>query len=194
MHGALAISKKKLLFYSQHLNQPLRFMRKIVSILLVVVMSATAGFAAMSLAPAPLVKASSIRIPIGSTGKFINLQDLATIKTADFESLSGRKMSWLRRMEFKLAQKKIRRSINADGTVNDKKLATMAGGYYDDDNSFHIGGFALGFFLGLIGVIIAYIINDDNHHRRVKWAWFGFGMFVAVLLIVAALAARTTVQ
>ena len=169
-------------------------MRRIISILLIVVMSATTGFAAMSLVPAPLVKASTIRIPIGSTGKFINLQDLATIKTADFEALSGRKMSWLRRMEFKLAQKKIRRSINADGTVNDKKLAKMAGGYYDDDNSFHFGGFALGFFLGLLGVIIAYIINDDNPHRRVKWAWVGFGIFIAVLLVVAALAARTTVQ
>jgi hypothetical protein len=175
-------------------------MRKIITFLLFVVLSGTTGFAAMSvapspLAPAPLVKASAIRIPIGSTGKFINLQELSTIKTSDFEVLSGRKMSWFRRMEFKLAQKKIRHSINADGTVNDKRLATMGGGYYDDDdNSFHIGGFALGFFLGLLGVIIAYIINDDNHHRRVRWAWFGFGIFIAVLLVVAALAARSTVQ
>ena len=45
-----------------------------------------------------------------------------------------------------------------------------------------------------IGVLIAYIINDDNHHRRVKWAWVGFGIFVAVLLLVSALAARSTVQ
>ena len=169
-------------------------MKRIISFLLVVAMSATTGFAATALAPAPLVKATSIRIPIGSTGKFINLQELATIKTAEFETLNGRKMSWLRRMEFKLAQKKIRRSINEDGTVNNERLAKMAGGYYDDDNSFHFGGFALGFFLGLIGVLIAYIINDDNHHRRVKWAWIGFGIFVTVLLLVTALAARSTVQ
>jgi hypothetical protein len=177
-------------------------MKKIISILLVVAMSATTGFAAVPVAPAvapaaapaPLVKAASIRIPIGGTGKFINLQDLATIKTADFEALSGRKMSWFRRMEFKLAQKKIRRSINEDGTVNDKRLAAMAGGYYDDDNSFHFGGFALGFFLGLIGVLIAYIINDDNHHRRVRWAWFGFSVWIAVLVVALALAARSAGQ
>ncbi len=116
-------------------------MRKIMSVFLLFILSGMTGFAALPvgpsaltpapLAPAPLVKASSIRIPVGSTGKFINLQELSTIKTADFEALSGRKMSWLRRMEVKLAQKKIRRSINADGTVNDKRLATMAGGYYE---------------------------------------------------------------
>jgi hypothetical protein len=140
------------------------------------------------MAPDRIVKVANIRIPIGGTGKFISLLDLATIKTGDFEKISGRKMGWLRRMEFRLAQKKIWRAINEDGTVNSERLARLAGGYLDEDDSFHTGGFALGFFLGIIGVLIAYIIKDDNHHRRVRWAWFGFAIWVVALLLVAMIA------
>jgi hypothetical protein len=141
------------------------------------------------LRPSPVMKATDLRLPVGHTGKFINLQDLATIKVADFEKMTGKKMGFLRRMEFKLAQRDLRHSINKDGTVDSKKLARLASGYYDDDNSFHFGGFALGFFLGLIGILIAYLINDDNHHRRVKWAWWGFGIWIALLLVIVAAAA-----
>jgi len=135
------------------------------------------------------LKASDIRIPIAGTGKTISLQELSTMNVDDLEHLTGKKMGWLKRMEFKLALRKLRHSIKPDGTIDKKSLARLRGGYYDDDGSFHIGGFALGFFIGLIGVLIAYLINDDYHHRRVKWAWIGFGCYVALLLIlVAALA------
>ena len=140
------------------------------------------------LTPPPSTKATDLKLPVGKTGKFITLQDLSTIKVADFEKLTGKKMGLFRRAEFKLAQRDLRHSINKDGTVDSKKLAKLASGYYDDDNSFHFGGFALGFFLGLIGILIAYLINDDNHHRRVKWAWFGFGVWVAILLVAIAAA------
>jgi hypothetical protein len=138
---------------------------------------------------APL-KASDVRIPIGKTGKTVSLLELSTMKVDDIEHLTGEKMGWMKRMEFKLALRKLRHSIKPDGTVDTKSLARLGRpGYYDDDGSFHIGGFALGFFVGLIGVLIAYLINDDNHHRRVKWAWIGFGCFVVlyVILVIAVL-------
>jgi len=169
-------------------------MKRVFTLSLALAIFITSGFASSAVvpkavAPAPLVKATEVRLPVGKTGKFINLQELTTIKVADFEKLSGKKMGLFRRVEFKMAQRQMRHSINKDGTVNSKKLAMLAPGYYDDDNSFHFGGFALGFFLGLIGIIIAYIINDDNHHRRVRWAWFGFGIWIAILLIAVAAAA-----
>jgi hypothetical protein len=139
-------------------------------------------------AMAPL-KASDVRIPIGKTGKTVSLLELSNMKVDDLEHLTGQKMGWLKRVEFKLALRKLRHSIKPDGTIDNKSLARLRGGYYDDDGSFHIGGFALGFFVGLIGVLIAYLINDDNHHRRVKWAWIGFGCFVVLylLLVIAVL-------
>jgi len=132
---------------------------------------------------APL-KASDIRIPIGKTGKTVSLLELSNMKVDDLEHLAGQKMGWLKRMEFKLALRKLRHSIKPDGTIDKKSLARLSGGYYDDDGSFHLGGFALGFFVGLIGVLIAYLINDDYHHRRVKWAWIGFGCFMVLYLIL----------
>ncbi len=138
--------------------------------------------------PAPL-KASDVRIPIAGTGKTVSLLELSTMNVDDLEHLTGKKMGWLKKMEFKLALRKLRHSIKPDGTIDNKSLARLRGGYYDDDGSFHIGGFALGFFVGLIGVLIAYLINDDYHHRRVKWAWIGFGCFAVlyILLVIAVL-------
>ena len=141
-------------------------------------------------AMAPL-KASDIRIPIGKTGKTVSLLELSNMKVDDLEHLTGQKMGWLKRVEFKLALRKLRHSIKPDGTVDSKSLARLRGGYYDEDGSFHFGGFALGFFIGLIGVLIAYLINDDYHHRRVKWAWIGFGCYIALLLIVLAAVASS---
>jgi hypothetical protein len=135
-------------------------------------------------APAAAKKASEIMIPLGKTGKSVSLQDLATMKATDLEKLTGKKMGLLHRLEFKLVQKKLRRSINADGTISNKKLAAMAQKDMDGTTGFHLGGFALGFLLGLIGVLIAYLINDEKHSNRVKWAWIGLIVWVVLFLLI----------
>jgi hypothetical protein len=142
---------------------------------LILILAAGTSFAAMM--PASAVKAVDIRIPVGQTGKFINLQELSTIKVADFEQLTGKKMGLIPRMGFKLAQRRLRHSINPDGTMDSR-----------DPNSFHFGGFALGFFLNVYGVLIAYLIRDKYHRRRVLWAWVGCGIvfLLTAVLIVAA--------
>lgn len=151
--------------------------------------AAVAPAAWVSVDPAPTtvahapLKASDIRIPIGSTGTSIDLQQLSTMKVADYEKMTGKKMSWLNRLDFKLAQKKLRRSINADGTVSNKRLEKLARDM-EGGGGFHAGGFFLGLFLGLIGVLIAYLIRDDNHRRRVTWAWIGWGTFVVIYLVL----------
>ena len=53
----------------------------------------------------------------------------------------------------------------------------------EGQTGFHAGGFFLGLLLGLIGVLIAYLINDDKHRNRVKWAWIGWGVIVVLVLI-----------
>ena len=136
--------------------------------------------------PAP-PKASEILIPV-APGKVISLQELADMKMSDFQQLRGKKMKFFDRLGFKLAQRKLRNSIAADGTVKSKKLQKLT--RRDGATGFHLGGFALGFFVGLIGVLIAYLINDDYKSNRVKWAWIGFGIGVLlyILLIVAIFA------
>ena len=130
-------------------------------------------------------KASEVYFPIGSSGKTISLMDLSTINVKDFENISGRHLKFFDRLGFKLAQKKLRHSINTDGTINNKKLNKFLD-QGDHSTGFHLGGFALGFFVGLIGVLIAYLINDDYKRNRVKWAWIGFGIYVVLLIILLA--------
>jgi hypothetical protein len=129
------------------------------------------------------LNAGDIYLPIGKTGKKISLIELSVISAKDLQSLTKRKMTFAERISFKIAQNKLRQNIAIDGTIEKKKVEKFflkRGG----ETGFHIGGFALGFFLGLIGVLIAYIINDDYKRNRVKWAWIGWGIFVAIYVIV----------
>jgi len=132
----------------------------------------------------PKIKAASILFPVKNTGKKISLLDLAYIKVKDFEKLRGQKMKFADRIAFKAAQKKVRDNIDTDGTINNKHFNRMF--KQSGETGFHIGGFALGFFLGLIGVLIAYIINDDYKRNRTKWAWIGLGAYVAIILVIIA--------
>lgn len=129
--------------------------------------------------------ASEIMIPVGSAGQKISLLDLATIERGELEKITGRKMKLAEQFAFKASQKKLRSSINKDGVVTDKKIKKMF--YRGGETGFHLGGFALGFFVGLIGVLIAYLIKDDYKKNRVKWAWIGVGVGL-VLAIIFALA------
>ena len=135
------------------------------------------------------VNAKNIIIPIGKTGKTINLLKLSSISEKQFEIITGKKLGFAEKLMFKTAQRKICKSINSDGTINNKKIKKFYKRYYEgDDRGFNLGGFALGFFLTWVGVLIAYIINNDRNHSRRLWAWIGFGVaivFLAILVIVA---------
>ena len=153
-------------------------MKKLILLLLTVCFLST-SFAAFEVKPVNKM-ASEIFVPVGNDMK-ISLMDLSTISIKDLEKLTGKHLNFFDRMAFKAGQKKLRKSINRDGTVNNKLNQFVDG----DGEGFNIGGFALGFFLGLIGVIITYIINNENNQNRRKWTWIGFG--VAVLLGVISL-------
>jgi hypothetical protein len=136
----------------------------------------------------PVLNANHLMLPIGKTGKRISLMDLSRISVKDFESVSGHDLKLIDKIGFKLGQKKLRESIQPDGTIKTKALKKYASRMAaDGETGFHIGGFALGFLIGLIGVLIAYLINDDYKRNRVKWAWIGWGIFV-VLYVIALIA------
>ena len=143
-----------------------------------------AGFATNNAAKKPAVKASEVFIPIGNTGQKISLLDLSRASVRDVQNYTGKKMSFADRMMFKAAQRQLKKSISPDGTINNKRLAKMAK-KADVTSGFHIGGFALGLLLFLIGVLIAYLINDDLKATRVKWAWIGAGVALVLYLIFA---------
>jgi succinate dehydrogenase/fumarate reductase cytochrome b subunit len=132
--------------------------------------------------PKEVHNAHFIMIPMGDGNPFISLYTLATISVDQMESRTGKKMKWVEKMAFKSAQRKLKRSIAEDGTISSKKLRKHAA-MIDGETGFHIGGFALGFLIGLIGVLIAYLIRDEKKSNRTKWAWIGFGTWVVIALL-----------
>lgn len=154
-------------------------MKKIVAIFLLLATFSVAYSTAAVDAKPPL-KASEVYLPVGKTGQMLSVQDLSVISVKDFQNLTGKKMNLVDRMSFKIAQKKLRNSINTDGSFNKKKVEKFFNSAAEGGGGFHAGGFILGLLLGLIGVLIAYLIKDDKKKARVKWAWIGW---VAWLII-----------
>ena len=130
----------------------------------------------------PPLKATEIYFPIGKSGELVSLMELSTMKPKELQELTGKKMKFFDRIGFKLAQKQLRESINRDGSFNKKKMQKFMKKVNDGTTGFHIGGFALGFLLGLIGILIAYLIDDDKKSNRVKWAWIGLAAWIVILI------------
>jgi len=161
---------------------------KRISTLLFVLAFAASSFAGTNAVIEPAknpskLNAADIFIPIGKDKKMVSLLDLSTLKVKELEVITGAKMKLADKIGFKVAQKQLRQSIDADGTINNKKLTKFAAKQKAPDGGFNLGGFALGLLLGLIGVLVAYLISDDNKAERVKWAWIGLAVLVALILI-----------
>ena len=135
----------------------------------------------------PPKNANEIFVPVGNAGQKISLMDLSQISMKEFATITGKKLKFVDKVALKLAQRDLRKSINEDGTINSKRLEKSLKKFADGESGFHIGGFALGFLLGLIGVLIAYLIKDDKKSNRVKWAWLGLAAWVVILLIALVL-------
>ena len=131
------------------------------------------------------VNAKVIFIPIGGApGTQVSLFDLRNMTKSQLEELTGRKMNFAENIAFNKAQKRLKKDINEQGEVTGKKLKKMMYSSGDGTTGFHIGGFALGFLVGLIGVLIAYLIKDDKKKNRVKWAWIGLAAWLVIYLAI----------
>ncbi|MFL5742425.1 MAG: hypothetical protein ACJ75B_19535 [Flavisolibacter sp.] len=71
------------------------------------------------------IKASEMMIPLGKNGAKISIQDLSRMKLKDYQLITGKKMKLMDKISFKLMQKEIRHSINADGYFVNKKMDSL---------------------------------------------------------------------
>ena len=141
----------------------------------------------------PVLNANEIMLPVGKTGKLISLMALAEISVKDYESIRGKKLGFFKKIGFRLGQQKLRNGIDTNGRIKSKLITRYAGKIaYDGEGGFHLGGFALGFLLPVIGVLIAYLINDDYKSDRVKWAWIGLSVFASAFTLLYRLVLNDT--
>lgn len=97
------------------------------------------------------------------------MEMVVKMSVKDYEKLRGKKMNFAEKFAFKMTKKRFEKQLKAD-----------------DSTGFHVGAFILGFFVGIIGVLIAYLVSKDPNFR--KWTWIGFGVgVVAYLLLLLAL-------
>lgn len=73
----------------------------------------------------PARKASEVYLPVGNTGKTVSLQALTTMSVKEYQSVTGQHLKFADKVAFKLTQKELRKTINADGTVNAKKMERL---------------------------------------------------------------------
>ena len=131
---------------------------------------------------------ASIFIPVGNSGKTISFMELSAINTKDFQSLTGEKMNFFERLSFKLSQKKIKKMINADGTVDNEKFEKLKFG--ENDKASFWKGFIIGLLLSVIGVLICLLISVTHKGDSYKRSVFNgslVGCSVSVLILLLTL-------
>lgn len=149
-----------------------------MSFLFIAPLSAASAYSYTSLP----INANEIYLTVGKNMK-ISLINLSTIKIDDYEKLTGRHLNLFQRIEFKSIQTKLKKSIEPDGTITKGKFIKFLEG--GPASGFHLGGFLLGFYLNIFGIVIAYILGGEPEVKknRIKWMWIGLGIVVILGLV-----------
>ncbi len=162
-------------------------MKKIL-LFLAGVLIITSSFGTSTLLTPKKLNANEVYIPVGKTGQKVSLMDLSQMKVKEFEALSGKKLKLTEKIEFSLGQKQLRNSINADGTINAKKIAKVAAKAKEmNDKSRHY----LTLWLILLGVSIVLDIIAVAAVSPIIWvfgALAGLGALIFFILWLIALA------
>jgi hypothetical protein len=158
------------------IDNQIRHMKKMI-IFIGFVAFFSSAYSATALTPVSstkfLLRADEVYLPVGATGRLISLMDLSKISVKDFETLSGKKMKFLDKVNFKMGQRQLKKSINPDGTFSKKSIEKFLSAPTGPGGGFSLVGLLLGLFLSLIGVLIAYVIAGADNRSRVTWAWIG---------------------
>lgn len=89
---------------------------------------------------------------------------------------TGQKLKLKEKIVLKLVQRDIRKKVKKNEVVNFEEDYAAA------KRNFNLGGFLLGFFFSLLGVLVALLFGKD----AVRSAWKGFlvGLLVGLLIIL----------
>jgi hypothetical protein len=129
--------------------------------------------------------------PPKQAAKDINPLSLITAKQflelspKKYQELTGRKMSFIQKMELRIAQHKVKKMLRRGEVVTmadvQKKFREMS--------SMDLLGFLLGLILGPIGVIIALILKEtgDVQPSVLRWSLYGFLVWLVIALLVILL-------
>ena len=117
------------------------------------------------------------------TAATVTVDALLNMNNREFAEVIGHKLSLKEKIVFRIAQHELRKDMKREGMQSDTNIDVRK--IMDEgEKKFHIGGFFLGFFLQVIGILIAYLIKKDK--AFIRSAWIGWGVWVALLVILLA--------
>ena len=128
-----------------------------------------------STVPMPPKAENTVAAPFAN----MKVEDFLALTPKKYRELTGEKLSITQKISLKLAQKKVRKALKNNESIDSITMANAV-----DTSDFNIGGFILGLLLSVVGVLIAYLIGDTS---VIKWAWIGFGVFLIIFLLAVLL-------
>jgi hypothetical protein len=117
------------------------------------------------------------------------VRDFSKMSFFQYEQMIGHKANKLEKYAYSRMQKKSQKMLDQNGNLLEKYKNKYQKYFIEDAGTF-LGGFALGFFLGAIGLLIAFLVNQNSDtDDLMKGAWWGFGTIVIILLSVILISA-----
>ena len=128
-------------------------------------------------------KETSTENVVKSNLNSLTVQEFLHLSSKDFSALTGKKLTTKEKIVFSILKKEIKSEVVANkldknATINFKNKMV------EGERNFDFGAFSVGLLLGLIGVGLVYIFSNSKVSR--KSAWIGWGVWVALLLIILA--------
>ena len=123
-------------------------------------------------------KADQVFITLPGTSINMSLKDYVQLKPLDFSKMTGHKLKLKETIVFKISQKRIKKTIRKDGTVDMIAFNKQA----KEPFKWHWGGFFLGLLLPVVGLIITAFIKDDQKKNRVTSA--AIGTLIACIVFI----------
>jgi hypothetical protein len=158
-------------------NQNLTQMKKIVTLFVVLALLISVTRAGMITAP---VISEPVKTETVSPADALSKMDAKTfllLTPAKYKEITGKKMTLKEKIGLKLAQRHVKKQLKKGKEVNVAEAMRAEG-------NFNWGAAALGFFLGLIGVLIVYLAFKNDKETARKSAWIGLAVWIAVWLII----------
>ncbi|MBS1918289.1 MAG: hypothetical protein JST87_18630 [Bacteroidetes bacterium] len=100
------------------------------------------------------------------------MQLFSKMTIADYEKLKGRKLNFFERLSFKLSQRRAKKMLKyyeyGEGPTTLQKISWLL----------------KGLLLGPIALLLGYLFLKDDDRELIKWIWFGFAGFAAIVVII----------
>lgn len=147
---------------------------------IIFLLSYNAANAFTSVAPDSKPAAATINDP--NPLSFITARQFLSLTPQKFQELSGKKMSLLQKIEFKMLQHKVKKMVKKGEVVTMADVQKK----YDDLSTMNVLGLLLGLILGPVGVVIALILKEtgDVGPEVVRWSLYGLLIWLAIVLVV----------